>query len=133
MMAGAPLAMAGGKPATTMWWDGIVIAKNISDKEAEAAFQVALEGIDEEMVKANNNAAVWLIKGFAPGRLAQGVVETSQGGAANYPSTTAMGLMHAALGEKLADFFTGKSDAKTTLAAVEAAYLTKAKEQGLVK
>jgi multiple sugar transport system substrate-binding protein len=133
MMAAAPLAMAGGKPATTMWWDGIVIAKNISDKEAEAAFQVAMEGIDEEMVKANNNAAVWLIKGFAPGRLAQGVVATSQAGAVNYPSTTSMGLMHAALGEKLADFFTGKADAKATLAAVEAAYLTKAKEQGLVK
>jgi ABC-type glycerol-3-phosphate transport system substrate-binding protein len=132
-MLSAPLAMAGGKPSTTMWWDGIVIAKNISDREAEAAFRVAMEGMDEEMVKANNNAAVWLVKGYSAGRLAQGVVATSQGGALNYPSTTAMGLMHAALGEKLAEFFTGKTDAKATLAAVEAAYLTKAKEQGLVK
>jgi multiple sugar transport system substrate-binding protein len=31
-------------PATTLWWDGIVIAKNITDEEAEAAFRVAMEG-----------------------------------------------------------------------------------------
>ena len=50
--AAAPAAMAGGAPATTLWWDGFVIAKNISDEEADAAFRVALEGIDTEMVTA---------------------------------------------------------------------------------
>ncbi len=132
-MLAAPRAMAGGPPATTLWWDGIVIAKNISDAEAEAAFRVAMEGMDEEMVKANNNAAVWLIKGFQPGRLAQGAIASAMGGAPNYPSTTAMGLMHAAIGERIADFMTGKTDAATTLAAIEAAYLTRAREQGLVR
>lgn len=132
-VAAAPKAMAGGLPATTLWWDGIVIAKNISDAEAEAAFRVAMEGIDEEMVKANNNAAIWLIKGYQPGKLAQGSIASAQGGAPNYASTTAMGLVHSAVGEKIADFFTGKTDAKATLAAIEAAYNTKAKEQGLIK
>ena len=132
-VAAAPLAMAGGKPSTTLWWDGIVIARNISDAEADAAFRVAMEGLDEEMVKANNAAAVWLVKGYQPTKLAGGSVASAEGGAPGYPSTAAMGLMHSALGEKLADFMTGKTDAKATLAAVEAAYLVKAKEQGLVK
>ncbi|KAA2244239.1 ABC transporter substrate-binding protein [Salinarimonas soli] len=132
-MAAAPLAMAGGKPATTMWWDGIVVAKNIKDAEAEAAFRVAMEGIDTEMVKANNDTAVWLIKGFEPGRFAKGVVASAMGGAPNYPSTTAMGLMQTALGERLPDFMTGKATAEQTLAAIEASYLARAREQGLVR
>lgn len=132
-VAAAPLAMAGGKPSTTLWWDGLVIAKNISDAEAEAAFRVVMEGIDEEMVKANNAASIWLIKGYTPSKMAQGTIESANGGAPNYASTTAMGLVHGAIGEKIADFMTGKADAKTTLAAMEASYLAKAKEQGLVK
>ena len=52
------------RPASTLWWDGIVIAKNISDAKADAAFKVAMEGLDTEMVTANNDDAVWLITGF---------------------------------------------------------------------
>lgn len=132
-VAAAPAAVRGGKPSTTLWWDGIVIAKNISDAEAEAAFRVALEGLDEEMVRANNNAAVWLVKGYVPSKLAGGAIASATGGAPNYASTTAMGLIHSALGEKLADFMTGKTDARATLAAIEAAYLVKAREQGLIR
>jgi multiple sugar transport system substrate-binding protein len=132
-VAAAPLAMAGGKPATTVWWDGFVIAKNIPDADAEAAFRVALEGIDEEMVKANNNDAIWLIKGYMPGKLAQGVIASATAGAPNYPSTTVMGLVASSLGEGLGDFMTGKKTAEQTLADIEKSYLTKAKEQGLVK
>jgi hypothetical protein len=44
-----------------------------------------------------------------------------------------MGLLHAAIGEKIADFMAGRRDAKATLAEIEASYLVKAKEQGLVK
>ncbi len=132
-MAAAPAAMAGGKSATTMWWDGIVIAKNITDAEADAAFRVAMEGMDEEMVKANNNLAVWLVKGFQSNKLAQGTIASASGGAPNYASTTVMGLMHGAIGDRVADFMTGKTTAEQTLAAMEAGYLTKAKEQGLVK
>lgn len=132
-MAAAPAATKGGKPATTLWWDGIVIARNISDAEAEAAFRVAMEGMDEQMVKANNDAAVWLIKGFVPGRLAHGAIGSAMGGAPNYASTVAMGLIHNAIGEKAADFLTGKRSAQETLADIEASYLVKAREQGLVK
>jgi multiple sugar transport system substrate-binding protein len=133
MMAAAPVAMTGGKPATTLWWDGFTIAKNISDAEAEAAFKVALEGIDDEMVKASNDAAVWLVKGFTPGRLAQGAIASSDAGAPAYPASTEFGIMHTALGNNVADFLTAKKSAEETLAAIEAEYTTAAKEKGLIK
>ncbi len=132
-VAAAPQAVKGGPSSSTLWWDGIVIAKNISDAEAEAAFRVAMEGIDEEMVKANNGLAVWLVKGYQPNKMALGAIDTAKGGAPNYASTTAMGLFHAAVGERIADFMAGRKDAKTVLAEMEASYLVKAKEQGLVK
>ena len=44
-----------------------------------------------------------------------------------------MGLMSSAIGERTADFLTGKKTAEATLADIEAAYLTRAREQGLVK
>ena len=131
-MAGAPSAVDGGRPASTTWWDGIVIAKNISDEEAEAAFKVAMEGLDSEMVKANNDVAVWLIDGYEVGPLAAGAIATLNGGAVPYPASSEMGLMHTALGNGLSDYFTGDKDAATTLADIEAAYLTSAKEAGLI-
>jgi ABC-type glycerol-3-phosphate transport system substrate-binding protein len=133
--AAAPLAMPGGAPATTLWWDGIVIAKNITDAEAEAAFKVAMEGLDEEMVKANNADAIWLVKGYEMTPLSQGTVDTFSANPPppSYPSTNEMGLMHTALGNELPAFFNGERDAAATLAAVEAAYTTAAKEAGLLK
>ncbi len=133
--AAAPLAMAGGTPATTLWWDGIVLAKNMSDEEADAAFRVAMEGLDTEMVTGANDQAIWLIEGYQPGRLATGAIATATASPAPlpYPSTTEMGLMHTALGNNLPDFFTGAKSAEEALAAVEAEYLTAAKEAGIVE
>jgi multiple sugar transport system substrate-binding protein len=132
-MSAAPAAMAGGKPATTVFWDGFSIAKNIPDAEAEMAFRIAMEGIDEEMVKANNGAAVWLIKGYEVTRLAQGAIASAQAGAPGYPATTAMGFMHTSLGENVADYLTGRKTAEQTLVAIETAYTTRAREAGLIK
>jgi multiple sugar transport system substrate-binding protein len=129
----APIAMAGGKPATTVWWDGAVIAKNISDAEADAAFRVLMEGMDRQMVEANNGAAVWLIEGFKVSPVAEGAIATINAGTPAYPAATRTGLMHAALGSTLADFFTGKTDAATTLRTVEEKYTTAAREAGLIR
>ncbi len=131
----APTIMAGGAPATTLWWDGIVIAKNISDEEADAAFRVAMNGLSPDMVKANNDDAIWLIQGYTPGRLAQGAIATASANPPppSYPSTTAQGLMHGALGNQLQAFFTGEKSAADTLAAVEAEYTTSAREAGVLK
>ena len=134
-MLAAPVAMDGGAPATTLWWDGIVIAANISDEEADAAFRVAMEGLDSEMVAANNDAAIWLVDGYKPGPTAEGAIATATASpsAPPYPSTTRMGLMHTALGNELPAFLTGDRDAAATLAAVEEAYTTAAKEAGVLQ
>ncbi len=133
--ASAPIAVAGNAPATTLWWDGIVIAANIPDEEAEAAFRVAMEGLDEEMVTANNGDAIWLVPGYQPDEMAQGAIATatSDPAPASYPSTSQMGLMHTALGNELPAFFTGEQSAEETLAAVEEAYTAAAKEAGLLQ
>ncbi|MFK7793228.1 MAG: ABC transporter substrate-binding protein [Devosiaceae bacterium] len=130
----APLAMEGGAPATTLWWDGIVIAANISDEEADAAFRVAMEGIDTEMVMGANEDAIWLVPGYEPNRLAEGAIATATASPApqSYPSSTEMGLMHTALGNQLPAFFTGELTAEETLEAIEAEYLTAAEEAGVL-
>jgi ABC-type glycerol-3-phosphate transport system substrate-binding protein len=132
-MAAAPAATPGGKPATTVWWDGVVIAKNITDAEADAAFRLAMQGLSRETVEKNPDDAVWLIEGYKPGRLAEGALKSLTGGAPAYPASTQMGIMQTALGNNLSDYFTGKVTAQQALANVEAAYTTSAKEAGLIK
>ena len=133
VMAAAASATPGGKPATTLFWDGFAIAKNIPDAEAEMAFRIAMKGIDDDMVKANNTAAVWLIKAYQPSRLSEGAAQSAAKGAPSYPATTYMGLMQSALGKVLPDFFAGRKSADETLAAIEAEYATSAKEKGILK
>jgi ABC-type glycerol-3-phosphate transport system substrate-binding protein len=134
-MAAAPTAMDGGAPATTLWWDGIVIANNISDEEADAAFRLAMEGLDTEMVQSANDAAIWLVPGYEPTEIAIGAIATATANPAPpaYPSTTQMGLLHTALGNELPAFLTGERDAAATLVAIEEAYTTSAKEAGVLK
>jgi ABC-type glycerol-3-phosphate transport system substrate-binding protein len=132
-MTAAPAAVAGGPSATTLWWDGMVIARNITDAEADAAFRVAMEGMDEEMVRANNDVAVWLIRGYQPNRFARGVIASANNRAPSYPSTSAMGLISSIVGERVADFMTGRRGAAETLADIEAAYVSRAREQGLIR
>ncbi|MEJ6390481.1 ABC transporter substrate-binding protein [Gymnodinialimonas ulvae] len=131
----APTAMDGGAPATTLWWDGIVIAANISDEEAEMAFRTAMAGIDSETVAAAPDAAIWLIEGYEPNDMSAGAIASATATPAPpaYPSTTQMGLMHTALGNELPAFFTGDVSAEEALAAVEASYTVAAQEAGLLE
>jgi len=131
-MAAAPSPVSGALPASTLWWDGVVLAKNMTDQQADAAFQLLMEGIDREMVTNNNDAAVWLINGYTPGPMAMGAAETAENGALPYPNGVEMGLMHTALGNNVADFLTGKETAEQTLMDIEAEYTTAAKEKGLL-
>ena len=130
-MASAP--MGPEAPVSSIWWDGIVIASNITDEEAEAAFRVAMEGIDTETVQESPEAAVWLIDGYEPGDLAAGAAATAVNGARPYPASSAMGIMHSALGNGIAAYLNGNKDAETTLADIEAAYMTSAEEAGLIE
>jgi len=131
--ASAPLATEGGLPAATLWWDGIVIAANISDEEAEAAFRVTMEGMDAEMANANPDTAIWIIDGYAPGEIAVGAAETAANGARPYPASSHMGLMQTAIANNIAAFLNGDKDAAGTLADIEADYLVSAREAGIVE
>ena len=131
--AAAPTVGGGTKPATTVWWDGFSIAKNISDVDAEASFRAMLHGASADMAKANPDLAVWLIKGIEPGPISIGVIASAQAGAPPYPMVPQMGVLHTALGTELADFMAGKESAEQALSDVKAAYDTSAREQGLLQ
>jgi hypothetical protein len=132
-LVGAPTWGGGDTPASTLWWDGWTIAKNISDEDAEATFIAMMNGISTDMVKANNDLAVWLIDGYQPGPAAAGIAATASSGTDSYPMLPYMGLMHTALGAELSEFLQGGEPAEQALADVEAAYTTAAKEQGFLQ
>ena len=47
MNIAGPMTVGGGNtPASTLWWDGWTVAKNVSDAEAEATFIAMMNGID---------------------------------------------------------------------------------------
>ncbi len=131
----APLTVGGGSiPATTLWWDGWTVGKNISDEEAEATFIAMKHGIRPEILTdETGHLAVWLIEGYEPTDDAQGVFAAAQMGAIPYPMLPYMGLMHSALSNELADFMQGKESAEQALADVEAAYRAAAIEKGFLQ
>ena len=128
-----PMTVGGGSTAaSTLWWDGWTVAKNISDAEAEATFIAMMNGISPSMMSDENirTQAVWLIDGYTPTDAAIGVFEAAKMGTTPYPMLPYMGLMHTALGAELPDFMQGKESAEQALADVEAAYIAAAKEKG---
>ncbi len=132
VLASAPMVAGGSTPASSLWWDGFTIAKNISDEDAEATFIAMLNGISDEMVKANNDKAVWLMDSYVPGKAAQGVALTAAGGTQPYPMIPFMGLLHQAFFMELPDFLQGNETAEQTLIDIEASYVAAAKEQGFL-
>ncbi len=130
-----PMTVGGGTiPASTLWWDGWTVAKNISDEEAEATFIAMMNGIRPELMKDPEVAsqAVWLIKGYEPTDAAKGVFDAAKAGTLPYPMVPYMGLMHTAIGSEVADYLQGKESAEQTLADIEAAYTAAAKEKGFL-
>tara|TARA_A100001035_G_scaffold103220_1_gene80838 strand:- start:202 stop:1431 length:1230 start_codon:yes stop_codon:yes gene_type:complete len=128
-----PMTVGGGSTAaSTLWWDGWTVAKNISDAEAEATFIAMMNGINPSMMNDENirTQAVWLIDGYKPTDAAVGVFEAAKMGTTPYPMLPYMGLLHTALGAELPDFMQGKESAEQALADVEAAYIAAAKEKG---
>ena len=128
-----PMTVGGGSTAaSTLWWDGWTVAKNISDAEAEATFIAMMNGINPSMMNDENirTQAVWLIDGYKPTDAAVGVFEAAKMGTTPYPMLPYMGLLHTALGAELTDFMQGKESAEQALADVEAAYVAAAKEKG---
>jgi ABC-type glycerol-3-phosphate transport system substrate-binding protein len=133
-MVAGPLTVAGGDtPATTLWWDGWTVAKNISEEDAVATFLAMKHAsspaiLDEETM----GQAVWMMEGYEPAPVNQGVVATMQAGAQPYPMLPYHGLLHTALGDNIADYLQGSESAEQTLADIEAAYTAAAREQGFL-
>lgn len=130
-----PMTVGGGStPASTLWWDGWTVAKNISDEEAEATFIAMMNGIDPSMMESEEirTQAVWLIDGYEPTPAAVGVFEAAAMNTIPYPMLPYMGLMHSALGAELTDFMNGSESAEQALKDIEAAYIAAAKEKGFL-
>ena len=135
MNIAGPMTVGGGNvPASTLWWDGWTVAKNVSNEEAEATFIAMMNGIDPSILKDEDirKQAVWLIDGYAPTDAARGVFAAAQANTIPYPMLPYMGLLHTALGAELSDFMQGKESAEQALADVEAAYIAAAKEKGFL-
>jgi|TARA_B110000091_G_C13790245_1_gene465292 multiple sugar transport system substrate-binding protein len=130
--AAAPSFNGGTMPASSLWWDGFIISKNVSDADAEASFLAMMNGISPTMMQANSDAATWLIKGYKPSKASSGVTATAMNGAAPYPMLPFIGALHGAAGSELSDFLQGKESASQALADMEAAYNVAAKEKGFL-
>ena len=127
-----PMTVGGGTTAaSTLWWDGFTVAKNISDADAEATFMALMHAIRPEMLNETTAPqAVWLIDGYEPTPAAAGVFAAAAMGTKPYPMLPYAGLMHSAAGSELVDFMQGKETAEQALAGLEAAYTTAATEKG---
>ncbi len=132
-MAAAPTVGGGTTPATTVWWDGFTIAKNITDVDAEASFRTMMHAVSIDMAKANPNVAVWLIDGYEPTAAAVGVLGSVKGGATAYPMDPFMGYMHTAIGTNISKFLLGDETPKQALADATKSYTTAATEAGYLK
>ena len=127
-----PMTVGGGSTAaSTLWWDGFTVAKNISDADAEATFMALMHAIRPEMLNETTAPqAVWLIDGYQPTPAAAGVFAAAAMGTKPYPMLPYAGLMHSAAGTELVDFMQGKETVEQALAGLEAAYTAAAKEKG---
>ena len=131
-LAAAPTIGGGDIPATTLWWDGFTIARNVSDADAEASFRVLLESTGERVANAHGDAAVWLAEGYEPTPTDEGVLATIEAGARPYPIGPTMSLMNVALGTELVEFLQGSESAAKALEDVEASYLSAARTGGFL-
>jgi len=134
-MVGAPMTVGGGTiPASTLWWDGWTVAKNVSDADATATFVAMKNGISPSILNDQTmGEAVWMIEGYKPAPVNAGVFSAIEMGTKPYPMLPYMGLLHTAVGDNLADFLQGKESAEQALADTEAAYTAAAKEKGFLK
>ena len=132
---GAPLTVGGGSiPASTLWWDGWTVAKNISDEDAAATFVAMKHGTSPAILNDETmSQAVWMIEGYTPAPVNDGVFAAIAMGTQSYPMLPYQGLLHTALGDNLADFLLGKESAEQALADAEAAYTAAATEKGFLK
>ncbi len=133
-VAGPLMVGDSGVPASTLWWDGWTVSKNITDEDAAATFQALTYAVSPAILNdVTMDQAVWLIDGYKPAPVSEGVLAAVAAGTKPYPMLPYMGLLQTAAGDNIADFLTGKESAEQTLSDIEAAYTAAAREKGYVK
>ena len=128
----APAAMAGGKSATHLWWDGVVMPKNVG-ADRDAVFQVLMEALDEETMKSGNDTAIWIRSAYKPTRFGTGVAASAKSGAPVWPIEPYADLARGEIGKVLPDALTGAMTPKAALEAATLAYTKAATEKGFIK
>jgi multiple sugar transport system substrate-binding protein len=130
--AAAPAMVAGGKPASHMWWDGVVMPKNLKG-DRDTVFQVLMEALDEDTTRKGNDLANWVRSAYKPTRFAAGLAANAKAGTPIWPTEPYAGLVHGELGKVVADALAGTTPAKAALDTAAAAYVRVATEQGFIK
>jgi multiple sugar transport system substrate-binding protein len=132
--APAPAVLAGGRPATHVWWDGVVMPRALAGGPArrDAVFQVLLHMLRADSVRAGNDLANWVHSAYRPGRLGTGVAMALQAGALAWPSEPFFALAHGEVGKALPDALKGERPIVDVLQAAAAAYVRVATEKGFI-
>jgi spermidine/putrescine-binding protein len=128
----APAAVAGGKSATHLWWDGVVMPKNMAG-DRDTVFQILMEALDEETTKSGNDTTIWIRSVYKPTRFGTGVAASAKAGAPVWPTEPYASLAHGEIGKVLPDALTGALSPKAALDAASAAYAKAATEKGFIK
>ena len=130
--AAAPAMAAGGKSATHLWWDGMVMPKNLN-ADRETVFQVMMESLDEETMKKGNDLTVWIRSAYKPTRFASGVTASAKAGAPIWPTEPYFSLAQGEIGKIVPEVLTGAMAPRAALDAAAAAYAKAAAEKGFIK
>ncbi len=130
--AAAPAAMAGGKSATHLWWDGVAMPKNLGS-DRDTVFQVLMDALDEETTKAGNDSTIWIRSVYKPTRFGTGVILSQKAGAPIWPTEPYLGLATGELGKLVPEALGGTMTAKQALDAAAANYVKAATEKGYIK
>jgi multiple sugar transport system substrate-binding protein len=130
--AAAPAMVAGGKSATHLWWDGVVMPKNLAG-DRETVFQVMMEALDEETMKKGNDLTVWIRSAYQPTRFGTGVSASAKAGAPTWPTEPYFSLAQGEIGKILPDVLSGAMTPKAALDTAAASYTKAAMEKGFIK
>jgi multiple sugar transport system substrate-binding protein len=130
--AAAPAAVPGGKSATHLWWEGVVIPKNLG-ADRDTVFQILMEALDEETMVAGNDLTVWVRSAYKPTRFGSGVAASAKAGAPVLPTEPYFNLAHAELGKVIAEVLAGAITPKAGLDMAAASYAKVAAEKGFLK
>ena len=128
----APAAVAGGKSATHLWWEGVVIPKNLAG-DRETVFQVLMEALDEETMTAGNDLAIWVRSAYKPTRFGSGVAASARAGAPVWPTEPFFAFAHSELGKVIPEVLSGAMAPKAALDQAAAGYAKVATEKGFLK